>query len=242
MRYFLKKHIHSNFASWSSSDVSVVKEVNEKQFRVSSLVGDRELCVSPEFGFSIVYLESDEYFVNKARREQHSFRYQAPKGEFKAYVDAFCLENAYTREHEWLDAQLSEYWDDSRRRETERRRAEGYVIPEWSKDIPPADYRGGFSDEVFNQPYLQTYLKGGGCHGYIGHSARKPDVDKYFEERFLEKSGNPSLLAMWLTSTGGRHYADSLEDRSFDDQRGYIDKTVTGCVEQALGYEIAEAA
>jgi len=69
--------------------------------------------------------------------------------------------------------------------------------------------QGGFSDEVFNNYYLQDYMKGIPC-GYIGSSYRKAWADKLVEKALRDSGLGPRGIAVWLTSTSGRHLADNI--------------------------------
>jgi hypothetical protein len=125
--------------------------------------------------------------------------------------------------------------------------------------------KGGFSDEVFNQPYLQRYIQHSDNlfqpGGYIGHSGRTSGSDKYLEKVFKCHSlnytfGEPIygmidwkcgrafrlhwfsnlLLAIWLTSTDGRHFCDGLEGEPLIERRKMIDHDIKRIHEVATRY------
>lgn len=229
MRYFESKQIHSSCSSFSTDDVFVVREVDKDKF----LLHAGEKAVSRKYGFSVAYVEDDKKFYHQP------FFSHTPRETVLAYAAEAYLAQGWTinQDHPFLaPAQTAHYADEEERR-VARRVKQGYVLPKWSKDMPPEAYQGGFSDEVFNAPELFDYVKSGGCHGFIGHSVRKPKLDAYLEGQFLKANPDKALFAMWLTSTGGRHFGDSLEGCSFKEQKAYIRKRTMYLVEQALRYD-----
>ena len=66
----------------------------------------------------------------------------------------------------------------------------------------------GLSNEVWNQPRLQNYIKSGGAFGYIGAVNRTLLSDKKIENALRQKGLNDKEIAIWLTSTSGRHLMD----------------------------------
>lgn len=230
MRYFFCKQIHSCFSGLSSSDVFVVKEVSEQAF--NRIAKGKETIISEIYGFSLAYLDADEFYYNKERESAT----RPSKEEFDEYVAQFCLAYGFDHDSEFLSDNLSKHWADKDAERFRRRKAAGYVIPEWSKELTPEAYQGGFSDDIFHRPELYNYLKAGGCYGFIGHPVRKPRVDEVMESEFLKINDDKSLLSMWLTSTGGRHFGDSLEGKTFNEQREYIQNNMQDVVDQALRY------
>ena len=229
MRYFLSKQVHSTAASCSSSDVILKREI----FKGEKKPDYKEKVVSKDFGFTIYYVEEDKTFYTG-----DIFQDFSKTNEFKDLIAKYVSEGWLTT-IPWLESTQREYWRAENEKTKQKRIKEGYVIPEWSIDIPVKDYQGGFSDAVFNQKFLQDYLKGRCCHGYIGHSVRKSNLDAYIETKFIatarplcirEHKEPESLLAVWLTSTDGRHFGDSLKNVSFEKQKGYVDKYICGYI------------
>lgn len=81
--------------------------------------------------------------------------------------------------------------------------------------------KGGFSTIVYEQGCLQDYIDSSWseregaymCGGYIGNSNRRVGFDPILEDFLRNMIGwTDSQIASWLTSTGGRHMADSFED------------------------------
>ena len=233
MLYFESKHIHSCLASASSDDVWITRPITRAEF----LAHEGEKTVSRKHGFSIAYADADKKFY-----DARSFLSHAPKDKLWEYVGETYLRKEWSINDSFLKAAQRLHWKDEELATKKRREKQGYVIPEWSQDIPPRDYQGGFSDDVFFSPELYDYVKSGGCHGFIGHSVRKPQLDAYFEARFLSANPDKSLLAMWLTSTGGRHFGDSLEGFTFAQQKRCIRKEIPRIIAEAKRYEANNAA
>ena len=242
MRYFLIKQIHSGCSAFSSSDVFLKKEITVDEFKkAKKLIHDAEIKESEKYGFTILYTKADKTLYYKALRDRNALISNSNSyiDELKEIANSYIAEG-WTEENEWLDKQTSKQWADEDKEEEERRTQEGYVIPKWKKDLPVQTYQGGFSEETFNHPSLQDYLNEGGCHGYIGHSVRKPELDAYIEKKFLEipSNGHSSrdILVNWLSSKSGRHFGDSLECSSFEEQKTYIDREVNRLYSDVLSW------
>lgn len=228
MKYFESKQIHSSLSAFSTADIMVYRELTRKSYNERS----GEKTYSSKYGFAITYAPSDKRFYHEMRG--------VDKAVIQDYAQRTYLDNGWIEQPEWLAEQRSKLWKDEEDVYVAKRIKQGYVIPRWEKDLPVASYQGGFSDKVFNDEYLQRYLAGGGCHGYIGHATRRPQTDAYLESQWLKKNNDVSLLAMWLTSSGGRHFADWKEGQSLAEQKTYIKESVVRLVEQAEGYRRAE--
>jgi hypothetical protein len=207
----------------------------------------KETVVNKELGYTLYYVPEDETFYKRALNGKVFFGGFADTPEFKALIAKYVSEG-WQVEIPWLEDVL----ENNRKAEQEaylkKRIEEGYVIPEWHKGLQAKDYQGGFSDAVFNQPYLQDYLKDG-CHGYIGHSVRKKNLDAYIEMKFiatarpiciLEHLEPESLLAVWLTSSDGRHFGDSLEGFKFEEQKVKVNREVAAMYNRAYVYSLPE--
>lgn len=233
MRYFLRKQIHSCCASMSSSDVFLVKEVDANAFPDAD--ASLETTVSDTYGFSVAYVEPDKRFYYEDLRSRHNRNLNTEA--FNTHVDHICEVERYLREHAWLDEQMHKHWADESHNEEVRRSIDGYIFPSYEKKkaMSIAEHQGGFSDAVFNEPELQNYLSGN-TSGYIGHYVRKKELDTVLEREFLAVNPDTALFAMWLTSSGARHFGDSLERDSLAEQEAYIKQNVAGCVSEAKGY------
>lgn len=66
-------------------------------------------------------------------------------------------------------------------------------------------------------PYVQQYVAGGGCAGYLGHENRTDETDILLEqtlaqypEEFLNDTTTYELMGRWLCSKLARHKMDLL--------------------------------
>jgi hypothetical protein len=104
------------------------------------------------------------------------------------------------------------------------------------KDFSMTVSQGGFSDGVWTRQYLREYILGervsfgklydemegktpiprvlttkSSVFGWIGHSGRTVLKDKILEKVLRETGLEDGGVAVWLTSTDGRHIGDSVE-------------------------------
>lgn len=219
----ISKHLHSCSASWSSGDKMVYFktnknlldfEVDEKSLIKSKafphLTGENISEIKETTQALIVYLENDKTY------------YQFNRGGGISHVTETLMKElvqTYLHKGGWEIERPSVFEiiiEQERVINIQTRVLEGYVIPEWSKDLKPEDYQGGLSNKLFKEPYLQDYLKGGGCHGYIGHSVRTFKIDKKFEKRAKELKLTDLEIAIFMCGKDGRHFGDSIENHTED--------------------------
>jgi len=219
---WLCKHIHSCFAAVSIGDVWLYRFAGEKPKSYEQKV------VLPNF--IIFYLESDKTFYDLGLEE-----------EFKVLVDSY-IQEGWAKELP-LEAKKeeNEYWEEQKIKSEERRKKRGCVLI-GKGPFKKEDYKGGFTDKVFYQKCLQNYISDMWAFGYIGHVGRTWKMDIYLEKKFMscidptELDFGAALLALWLTSTDGRHNCDSLEDMNFLEQKKFIDLNIESILEKAIKY------
>lgn len=107
------------------------------------------------------------------------------------------------------------------------------------------DFNGGFSKDILGNEILKKYIGiGKGVFGYIGHSIRTKNLDKYLEATFFKKFFDIEncfdVFCTWLTSTDGRDFGDSLENYSFNEQQIKIDKYINSIFEIGFIYSRPE--
>lgn len=94
--------------------------------------------------------------------------------------------------------------------EKERKEKE-YVLHKFDyKEQTSKDYVGGFDLDIIFEEILISYIEKGLVFGYIGHSCRKIWVDQLLAKLLLPVMKKEDFAA-WLTSSGGRHFGDSIE-------------------------------
>lgn len=218
-RIVLIKRIASCFASFSSSDAILYKEV----LSTHNIIDAQEIVVDKVAKVKSLWLAPDETFCKRGLediRQRKGFTHYDKHPDFIALVQKY-RDEGWGDEPEWLkQANKALYAREDAAKEAKRKR-QGFVL--WKTDyksVKPNEYQGGFSDEVFNSSYLKRYVDNGGIFGYIGHSCRKPKLDACIEQEFLKlkpkenlsRQEMVNLLGVWLTSTDGRYFGDSLEN------------------------------
>ena len=68
--------------------------------------------------------------------------------------------------------------------------------------------QGGISNKVWEEPLLQKYVRGINVFGYVGAHNRTIKSDKILMREL--KNINSDIIADWMTSGTGRHFADGL--------------------------------
>lgn len=242
-RIMLSKRIASCFASFSSTDVILYKEVASlpRVFNKEGLVVDDVALVK------VLHLESDETFYERALEDM---RHKRVPGHYNTHPDFLALvqkhkDDGWDKKPEWLDAADKARYAREEAAEYARRKQEGYVICKHFKEMTPDDYRGGFSDEVMASKELKEYVAAGACFGYIGSSCRKPNLDAYIEEQFLSlkprfevsRQEMVALLGGWLTSSDGRHFGDALDGcYGLAEQQDLVDRNIKAMFNIAFIY------
>lgn len=235
MRYFVSKQIHSCFASFSSEDVFLHREVSLQDIlQRKYCISDGEVVESEKLGFRVYYAEPDKTFYEKACNSRRFTGSYNKTPEFIALIERY-KQDGWGEESKWLKEKMDIHWKQEEDARRVKRQREGYVIPQWTKDMKPEEYMGGFSEKVLKSEKLSSYLESGGCHGYIGHSIRTFELDAYLEAVMLQLL-SVECFAGWLTSTGGRHFGDSLEGLTFDEQRQHISEGSCEVAYQAISY------
>lgn len=235
----ISKHIHSGCSSFQTGDAFLNIKTNLKELGFEPVLNER--FYSNKFPFLngqlieeldsdnkcvIVYLESDKTFYYKGLRESSPFKNGFSESpEFKDLVQKY-IDNGFEKKN------FPEY-DAFREREKIRNQKKAkkqgivlcmdYEILKQNTSL----YQGGFSDEVFNSPELQEYVKGV-PFGWIGNSDRTIHADKLIEKGLRERGISPSRMFNWISSSSGRHFGDSLG--------GYTKKEQAEKIKQGLNY------
>lgn len=249
MERIVSVHIHSCFASYSSSDVYLYARGFESDKAVKNYISnlekvhtkfkfDRLFKSSLVDGIKIWYCE-DETFCNVRNRLQ-SFE-KTP--EFETLVTLYMLQGLVSTTPDILTA----YIKASREAEIQKRKKDGYIFCFDFENYKPENIQGGLSDAVFNHKQIKEYIKRNPC-GFIGHSVRKAQLDAYIEKMFMKLNppkyvGCPKLVdvfAVWLTSNDGRHFGDSFEGFSFTEQKKIVKKTLHDIYNYGYIYSLKE--
>jgi hypothetical protein len=236
-KIFLSKQVHSCFASLSSNDIFLYKEIkNIKDNKEKEIerYGDNQVLV--------IIIEPIKTFYDRGLYSHRPFDNRATPGEMKTTIQPYIKEGWKVKSPK----EIGDYFKRERLKEYNKRKKEGYILIDYEKNRKPIEYKGGFSDLIYNHPKFQNYIKGG-CFGYIGHYARKVKLDQYIEKQFLSiKMPKKTmfnleyLLVQWLTSSDGRHFGDSLEYYSFEKQKEKIRNYLPQMYNNAFVYSLSE--
>jgi hypothetical protein len=230
-KIFLSKQVHSCFASVSSGDIFLYKEVKNKEKGIEQYGDDKIL---------VIVTEPLKNFYDRGLYSGRPLGNNATKEEMEVLIRPY-LKEGWKRKQ---PKEIKEYYKRERTKEYNRRKKEGYILIDYKKNRKPIEYKGGFSDIVYNHPHFQDYVKNG-CFGYIGHYVRKAKLDAYIEKQFFsiipkEPVDLVELLVCWLTSSDGRHFGDSLEGYSLKKQKEKINNYLLEMYNNAYIYNLPE--
>ena len=187
--------------------------------------------------FKSFYFEGDKTFYNKALSSGKGFMHNgySDTKEFKDLVQKYA--NMGWNIGRETPKEQRAFWDREERAYMRKKRREGIVLHKKWEELTPADYQGGFSDELFNSPGIKNYIDRKAVFGWIGDSgARKSEHDKLIEAGLKERGLSYKGMSNWITSTDGRHFADYLCGKKLDEQLEDIKKYLNTMFNLALIY------
>lgn len=246
----ISKAIRSSGATFSSNDellkvLTTSKDLDFKPVigeciyskKFPMLNGERVKEIAGDKLFGAIYLDSDETFQRKSREDRRgifSDGYEKTP-EFKELVDSYIKKGWKIIKD--IPAQNA-YWDREEKKQEIKDKKNGLVLWMRYEDRKghPEYYQGGFSDEVFNSPSLKEYVKSG-CFGWIGNSsARRPEHDKLIEKGLRKRGLSAEAMYNWISSSDGRHFAESLQGLSLAKQLQKIKKYLNSMFNICLIY------
>ncbi len=243
----VSKHIHSSSSSWSSKDVYV--EINTTFKELDFIPEENTRIVSKKFpmldGQLIERLRGDKLYLEIFLESEKKFNYgrfsfssteihKTPEflNLVQSYIDKGFIKHVQTPEQK-------AYIDRKEALERIKDKKQGLVLWmgfEVTKENPKL-FQGGFSNDVFNSPGIQNYIKGGLAFGWIGHSgARTAAHDKQIEAGLLKRGISPSQMFNWITSSDGRHFGDSLEGYTKKEQKQKISARLNSMFNRCIIY------
>jgi hypothetical protein len=99
----------------------------------------------------------------------------------------------------------------------------------------PNDFKGGLSDGVFE--LLRRYIGDGkGVNGYVGHAGRTIETDQKLEREMRRLGLSDEKIAVWMTSTGGRHIMDDALDYKGEKRVLFLVRKIKSIYNEALIY------
>lgn len=227
----IDKKFHSNGNLTKKLQEQFGAHYNYNSSKTEKIVKDGQECtvhtvlIAPKFSLR------NENNLSKEKMKQYADELTGKLGMKVGYPQFYA---------DYLDAAHRDYKAEYER----KRKEEGFVVWKYSsKDMETKDYVGGFDLETFFNEELISYVERGPVFGYIGHTCRKAWVDRLLSEICMGPI-KPADFAMWLTSTGGRHFGDMIYDMVVkDDQkavREYIEKNLSRIHDQAVIYNSPE--
>jgi hypothetical protein len=226
------KQIHSSCSSFSSSDVNL-KQILKKKIdfvlevgkTITSnnypfLNGETIKYIEEDKKFLCVNLEADKTFYNRAIRSDDHSKTDEFKNLVQKYIDAgWDKGKRYPEEDAYSE----------RCKVIENKRLKKAKVVLWmgfeQYKGHPELFQGGFSDAVFNSPELSNYVKSGMCYGWIGNSeVRTAAHDKQIEKGLRKRGISDHKMYNWISSGSGRHFANSLEGYTKQEQKEKIEK------------------
>ena len=211
MKRFIRLHIHSTCASYSSLDTLLYKEVDEFIHKDCEVDGDDfiEIC----------FIEDKTFYNGSLFKEYHN------TAEYKNLVNKY-IQEGYK---EGTPKEMEDFYDRKEARRHRHREEENYIFCFPYEEYHRDRIQGGFSNRIWNNKILVNYTQNN-PFGYVGHTVRKANLDEYLEIQFMginNKNSNEfkleDIFCRWLTSTDGRHFGDSLECYDFEKQKDMID-------------------
>jgi len=235
MKFFMAfKQIHSCCATFSSNDI-FLKQILEKN-KIDFTFEKGDVISSKNYPFlngeTVKYAEGDKKFLCIYLEAEKKFYYNGRSSVNADYSKTDEFKNLIQK---YIDAG----WDKGKRYPEEIAYSERCKIIEQKqlkKDKVvlwmgfdqykghPELFQGGFSDSVFHSPELSRYVKDGMAYGWIGNgTVRTAAHDKQIERGLRKRGISDNRMYNWISSTSGRHFADSLEGYTKQEQKEKIE-------------------
>jgi len=127
-----------------------------------------------------------------------------------------------------------------------QKKIEGFIYYKKYDQMTLEDYKGSL-DKALTQDTID-YISSGVVAGYLGHSARKHEHDKYVEKVIENLTmtvddievNKWDVLSSWLSSTDARHWMDSIEDLHMVQFKEKFDNYVTELMTLGFIYGLKE--
>jgi len=127
-----------------------------------------------------------------------------------------------------------------------QKKIDGFIYCKKYEEMTSEDYKGSL-----NKSLTQTtidYISSGVVAGYLGHSARKHEHDKYIEE-IIDKIiitvdcvevDKLEIFSIWLTSSDARHWMDSVEELELDEFKVKLNDYIPELMSTGYIYSLKE--
>ncbi len=245
----ISRHIHSGSSTFQSGDEFLKLVINSKDCDFEPGLNERISSTKFPFlnGLMVeefesdkkyigIYLESDKTFYYRAMQGNKPFEGYSSTPEFKELISSY-IEKGFKKRVNVPEQET--FKKAKKRKEQAENKRKGIVLwmdyDEHKKDT--SLYQGGFSDEVFNSPQLQNYIKTI-PYGWIGSYDRTFYADKLIEKGLRKRGISPSKMVNWITSSSGRHFGDSLGGYSKKEQKEKIEEGLNYMYNCCVNYGI----
>jgi len=219
----ISKTIKSQRFGFSSTDIILNLTLKESQLQKGCpQKGERFQEHKLLKGEKVIHREEDDFFIDISVDDDKSIAPKTyttlldktPEKDMKALAKKY--EEKGWKVYQRSTQEQKEFY--SRKEERLAWKAKEKGLVNWRCKMEPytqepQHYQGGFSDELFQEEFLQNYIKSGHAFGWIGNSdIRTEELDKILETTLKSLGATNHEIATYLTSTDGRHLADSLEE------------------------------
>lgn len=245
----ISRHIHSGISTFQSGDEFLKLVINSKDCDFE--LGLNQRISSKKFpflnGLMVEEFESDKKYIGIYVEGDKTFYYRAMQGnkpfegysstpEFKDLINSY-IEKGFKKRVNVPEQE--EFKKAKKRKEQAENKRKGIVLWMDFEDYKnnPALLQGGFSDEVFNSPQLQKYIKTI-PYGWIGNYDRTFHADRLIEKGLRKRGISPSKMVNWITSSSGRHFGDSLGGYSKKEQKEKIEEGLNYMYNCCINYSI----
>jgi len=210
--------------TYSSKDFNGYAEFDTheeaKEFIKSNGFDIKEVHIDSELSIRLIYLTSYEHNKNRIKAEELFVKGSSD------------------------DAR--KYWDKQEDIKNVKRKEQGFIYCKKYNEMASEDYKGSL-DKALTQTTID-YISSGVVAGYLGHSARKHEHDKYIEE-IIDKIiitvdgvevDKLEIFSIWLTSTNARHWMDSIENLELDEFKVKLNDYIPELMSTGYIYSLKE--
>lgn len=199
-----------------------------------------EITFDPEYPqYRKIYLQADKTFYDKMKEGGRFIQSAANTPEFQALVEGYKSKGWGVWEFKNRSEAEKAFDKFLKDKELYKRSDEGLVLWNYGHDsFDPIQYNGGFSEQVYSHEDFRKYVERPAVFGWLGNTcSRKKEHDQQLEKSILKGLKLPIKdFVVWLTSSDGRHFAESLGGKSMTEQLQIIRRNKERIYNLALIY------
>jgi len=209
---------------YSSKDFNGYKDFENEglahEFIKSNSFSVNEACIDYELDIRLIYLAHFQHNRNRKLAEQ-------------LFIEGSSEDSR-------------KYWDKQEEIKNVYRKENGFIYCKKYDEMTAEDYKGSL-EKALTQDII-NYISSGVVAGYLGHSARKHEHDKYIEKAIENvimtvddvEVNKWNAISSWLSSTDARHWMDSVEDLHMVQFKEKFDKYVSELMTTGYIYNLKE--